>query len=104
MARSSTLGTSSAAGPRQEDYRKPWGRRKTCRLPPGGRRLRLRAEPGVGHVGAAHGLERDEAIRRHRLQGRGPLHAERAADEPADEILLHLLGFLRRLRWSGERD
>jgi len=31
-------------------------------------------------------------------------NAELAADEPADDILLHVLGVLRRLRGSGEGD
>ena len=47
-------------------------------IPSGTRRLRLRPEPGVGDVGAAHRPGRDGAVRGHRLQGRGPLHAERA--------------------------
>jgi hypothetical protein len=33
----------------------------------------------------------------HHLQGRGPVHAERAADEPVDDVLLQLLGILRRV-------
>src|SRR2546430_1135429 len=39
-----------------------------------------------------------------RLQGRGPLHAQWAADKPAYDILLHMLGVLRRWRRAGQRN
>src|SRR5437870_877211 len=38
------------------------------------------------------------------LQGRGPLRAECAADEPFDQVLFYLLGIFRCLCGAGQRD
>ena len=49
-------------------------------------------------------FEGDGALCGHHLKGRGPLHAECAADEPVDHILLFLLGTFRCLCGAGPRD
>lgn len=67
------------------------------RLAPGPCGVRVRAETGVGDVGTDHPTASAGSARKDSGSGRGHLHAERAAHEPAHGLLLHLLGILRRV-------